>query len=218
MWVAKFRNWHESCLIGPLCIKFKITDYVYLLNHWEEKNNFYYTELHLLEGEKEEINKFIKEFKKDKSLKKIEVNKNQIITLNILTKKDHSIYASVFDKRIIYTKPVIQHTDGFETWELASWDKDTLMKILDIPDFEMEILSLKKVEGVELFLPQIQPNVSDKQMASMKLAIKEGYYNFPRKTDLNKLAVKTEVSKQTFQENLRRAENKLVPFLVEGLK
>ena len=218
MWIAKFRNWHKTCLIRPLCQKFNVTDYVYLLNHWEEKNHFYYTELHLLGGEKEDVHNFIKEFKKNKSLKEVEVNKNQIITLNALVKKDYSLYSSVFDKKIIYTKPVIQHIDGFETWELASWDKETLMKIIDIPDFEMEILSIKKVKGVDLFLPQIQPKISEKQMSSMKLAIREGYYSFPRKINLDKLAKKKKVSKQTFQENLRKAENKLVPFLVDGLK
>ena len=218
MWIAKFRNWHKTCLIRPLCVKYKVTDYVYLLNHWGEKNHFYYTELHMLEGEKKNVEKFIKEFKKDKSLKKIEINKNQIITLNVLTKKDYSVYSPVFDKRIIYTKPVIQHIDGYETWELASWGKEVLMKIIDIPDFQMEILSIKKVEGVDLFLPQIQPNIPEKQMDAMKLAIKEGYYNFPRKTDLNKLAEKKKITKQTFQENLRKAENKLVPFLVESVK
>ena len=218
MWVAKFRNWHKSCLIRPLCQKYKITDYVYLLNHWIEKNQFYYTELHILEGETENIKQFIEEFKKNDSLKKIEVEGNQIITLNVLTKKDHAIYSSVFDRKIIYTKPVVQHIDGFETWELASWDKKTLMKIMDIPDFEMKILSIKKIEGVNLFLPQIQPKISEKQMDSIKLAISEGYYQFPRKTDLNKLAKIKKVSKQTFQENLRKAENKLVPFLVERIK
>ena len=218
MWIAKFRNWHKTCLIRPLCVKYKVTDYVYLLNHWQEKNHLYYTELHLLEGEKENIEEFIKEFKKDKSLKKIEINNNQIITLNILTKKDHAIYSSVFDKKIIYRKPVVQHINGFETWELASWDKQTLMKVMNIPDFKMEILSIKKIEGIELFLPQIQPKVSEKQMNAIKFAIKQGYYSFPRKTDLNKLAKEERVSKQTFQENLRKAENKLVPFLVGGIK
>ena len=218
MWIAKFRNWHKTCLIRPLCVKYKVTDYVYLLNHWQEKNHLYYTELHLLEGEKENIEEIIKEFKKDKSLKKIEINNNQIITLNILTKKDHAIYSSVFDKKIIYRKPVVQHINGFETWELASWDKQTLMKVMNIPDFKMEILSIKKIEGIELFLPQIQPKVSEKQMNAIKFAIKQGYYSFPRKTDLNKLAKEERVSKQTFQENLRKAENKLVPFLVGGIK
>ncbi len=218
MWVAKFRNWHKTCLIRPLCMKYGVTDYVYLLNHWGEKGNFYYTELHLLEGKKESVENFIKEFKKDKSLKRIEVDGNQIMTLNVLTKKNHSPYSPVFDKKIIYTKPVVQHINGFETWELASWDKETLMKIMDIPDFEIEILSIKKIEGIELFLPQLQPDISKKQMDAIKFAIKEGYYNFPRKTDLNKLAEKKNISKQTFQENLRKAENKLVPFLVEGIK
>ncbi len=39
-----------------------------------------------------------------------------------------------------------------------------------------------------------------------------------RKTDLNKLSNVAKISKQTFQENLRKAENKLIPFLVEGIK
>ena len=215
MWIAKFRNWHKTCLIRPLCVKYQVTDYVYLLNQWKEKKKFYYTELHILEGEKENTKKFIEEFKKDKSLKKIEVNEDQVLTLNVLNKKDYSIYASVFDKRIIYTKPVIQHVDGYETWELASWDKKTLIKIMDIPYFKMEILSIKKIKGVNLFLPQIQPNISEKQMKALQIAIKNGYYKFPRKTNLNKLAKIEKVSKQTFQENLRKAENKLIPFLVE---
>jgi predicted DNA binding protein len=48
----------------------------------------------------------------------------------------------------------------------------------------------------------------------LNIAIKNGYYNFPRKNDLNKLSKIAKVSKQTFQENLRKAENKLIPFLV----
>ncbi len=217
MWVAKFRNWHKSCLIRPLCMKYDVTDYVYLLNFWIENGVFYYTELHILEGQEDQVKQFIKEFKQDSSLKKIEENGKQIITINELGKKEHDLYAAVFDKKLIYLKPVIQHTDGYETWELASWDRDALMRIMDIPDFEMKLLYIKEVKSVDLFMPKILPGLTDKQFKAINLAIKEEYYTFPRKTDLNKLSKISKVSKATFQETLRKAENKLIPFLVDNM-
>jgi predicted DNA binding protein len=54
----------------------------------------------------------------------------------------------------------------------------------------------------------------EKQKQAMNLAIKNGYYNYPRKTNLDNLAKIAKVSKQTFQENLRKAENKLIPSLI----
>jgi len=214
MWVAKFKNWHKTCLIRLLCVKYKVTDYVYLLNSWYKGKKIYYTELHILDGEEENIDKFIIDLKKDKSIIKFEIDGNQIFTLNVLSGKNITTYSYIFDKRLIYIKPVVQRIDGFEDWEIASWDKDALMKIVDIPDFDMKLIYVKEIQGVNLFLPQIQPKISDKQREALNIAIKNGYYNFPRKNDLNKLSKVAKVSKQTFQENLRKAENKLIPFLV----
>ncbi len=218
MWIAKFKNWHKTCLIRPLCVKYKVTDYVYLLNHWYKGKTIYYTELHILEGSEKNVDKFIKEFQKDKTIKKFEVDGNQIFTLNALKGDGVTTYSSVFDTKLIYIKPVVQRIDGFEDWEVASWDKQTLMDIMKIPDFNMELVYVKEVKGANLFLPQIQPNLSEKQRESLNVAIKNGYYNFPRETDLNELSEVAKVSKQTFQENLRKAENKLIPFLVDNLK
>jgi len=215
MWIAKFKNWHKTCLIRPLCMKYNVTDFVYLLNSWTKGKKFYYTELHILEGEEENKNKFIKEFKKDKSIVKFELEGNQIFTLNVLTSKNSNIYFGVFDRRLIYVKPVIQRTDGFEDWEIACWDKKPLMNIMNNPYFDMNLIYVKEVRGANLFLPQIQPEISEKQKNALNIAIKNGYYNFPRKNDLNKLSRIAKVSKQTFQENLRKAENKLIPFLVK---
>lgn len=218
MWIAKFKNWHKTCLIRPLCVKYNVTDYVYLLNHWYKGKTVYYTELHILDGKQENIKKFISDFRKDKTIKKFEVEGNQIFTLNALKKEGVTTYSSVFDTRLIYIKPVVQRTDGYEDWEVASWDKQVLMDIMKIPHFDMELVYVKEVQGANLFLPQIQPNLSEKQKQSLNIAIQNGYYNFPRKMDLNELSEIAKVSKQTFQENLRKAENKLIPFLVESLK
>ncbi len=215
MWIAKFKNWHKTCLIRPLCVKHQVTDFVYLLNYWYKGKKIYYTEFHILEGEEKNIKKFINEFKKDKTIKKFEIEGNQIFTLNVLSGKHITTYSSAFNNKLIYLKPVIQRTDGYEEWELACWEKKPLMDIMKIPDFEMELISIEKKEGANLFLPQIQPKISTKQNQAIKLAIKNGYYEFPRKNNLDKLSKLAKVSKQTFQENLRKAEKKLIPFLVE---
>jgi len=212
MWIAKFRNWHKTCLIRPLCVKYKVTDMVYMINSWDEKGQFYYTELHILQGTEENKKQFVKDMQKDPATIKVEIKGNHIFTLNKIKGKT-DIFAPVFDQRIIYVKPVIQHTDGYETWELACWEKGPLMKIMKVPDFEMKIVSVEEKPLGDIFLPQIQPKLPKKQKEAIELAIKEGYYQTPRKIHLQKLAEISKIKKQTLQENLTKAENKLIPFL-----
>jgi predicted DNA binding protein len=216
MWIAKFRNWHKTCLIRPLCVKYKVTDMVYMINSWSEKEQFYYTELHLLQGSEENKKQFIKDMRKDPATIKVEIKGDHIFTLNKI-KGSTDIYAPVFNQKLIYIKPVIQHTDGYETWEVACWDKESLMKIMKIPDFNMKLTSIEEKPLGEIFLPQIQPKLSRKQKETIELAVKEGYYRNPRKITLQKLAEITKIKKQTLQEHLTRAENKLIPFLTEKI-
>ena len=126
-------------------------------------------------------------------------------------------YSSVFDPKMIQVKPVTQRTDGFEDWELASWDKEILMKIIDIPVFRVELKSIENIKLEDIFLPHIYPKLAPKQKEAIELAVKNGYYEYPRKIDLERLAKIAKVKRQTYQENLRRAEKKLIPFLTEGI-
>lgn len=216
MWVAKFKIWHKNCLLRPKCMKYQVTDFVYLINSWKEKKQFYYTELHILQGSEENKNKFVRDLKKEKSIKKLEQKGNYIFTLNE-EPIEKQYYVPVFDSKIIQIKPVAQRSDGFEDWELACWDKETLMKIMDVPVFRVELKSIKNVKIDNIFIPHIYPKLSQKQREAIELAVKNGYYEYPRRIDLEKLAKLTNVKRQTFQENLRRAEKKIVPFLTESI-
>ena len=216
MWLAKFKIWHKNCLLRPKCIKHKITDLVYLINSWKEKNKFYYTELHILQGTEENKKKFVKDLKKEKSIKKLEQKDNYIFTLNE-EPLEKQYYTPVFDPKIIHVRPVAQRSDGYEDWEIASWDRDALMKITEVPVFEVEIKSIKETKLSDIFFPHIFPKLSPKQKYAIELAVKNNYYGYPRRIDLEKLAKIAKVKRQTFQENLRRAEKKLIPFLTESL-
>jgi len=217
MWLAKFKIKHKTCRLTPNCIKFKVTDNIYLLNSWEESNTFNYTELHFLQGKEDNKKKFIAQIKKDASFKKVDIEGDQIITLNSLPKTKNE-YAPAFDPQLIFVKPWMVRSDGHEYWEVACWDKKPLMKIITIPDFDVEIKSVKQIKRIDFFIPQLRPKLSLKQKEAIELAVKEGYYNFPRKIDLEKLARISKVKRQTYQENLRRAEKKLIPFLTENIE
>ncbi len=52
---------------------------------------------------------------------------------------------------------------------------------------------------------------------AVALAAGEGYYTYPRKSDVQDLAKIAKLSFSTFQEHLRKAENKLIPFTVKKL-
>lgn len=215
MWMAKFKVWHKDCLIRPLCVKYKITDFVYLVSSWEEKSYFFYYELHIIQGSNENQNKFIEEIKKNSSLVSIEVVGNYIYTLNKKSLKEKYYYI-LFNHKLIYVKPVIQRIDGYEDWEIACIDKQDLMLIKKIPMFKVELIYIKKTKITNIFIPKIFPNISEKQTQALELAVKQGYYEFPRKIKLEELAKLSKVKRQTFQENLRRAERKLIPYLVES--
>ena len=139
MWLAKFKVWHKDCLLRPLCIKYKITDLVYLVSSWEEKNYFFYYELHIIQGSFENKNKFIEEIKKDKSLVSIEIAGNNIYTLNKKSLKE-KYYSPLFNHKFIYVKPVIQRIDGYEDWEIACVDKQDLMQFKKIPMFKVKLI------------------------------------------------------------------------------
>ena len=217
MWVAKFKIKHITCKLTPKCVRHKITDYVYLLNSWVKDDDFYYTELHFLQGKEKQKRLFIEEMKKDKSFAKVETRGDQILTLNILQGAENK-YSDAFDPQLIYVKPWIVNHDGYEYWEVACWSKEPLMAITRIEDMEVEIKSIKQTKVADFFIPQIHPKLSPKQKEAIELAVKEGYYNWPKKIDLEKLAQISKVKRQTYQENLRRAEKKLVPFLTENIQ
>ena len=215
MWIAKFRVWHKDCLLRPLCVNYKITDFVHLISSWTKGKYFFYCELHILQGLEENQKQFIQELKKDKTLISADVSGNHIFTLNKKSFRE-KYYSPIFDKGYIYVKPVVQRSDGFEDWEIACVDKNRLMKIKKIPTFEVQLISIAEKALKNIFIPHIAPDFSPKQKLAIELAVKQGYYDYPRKIKLEELAKQMKVKRQTFQENLRRAERKLIPFLVEG--
>lgn len=218
MWVIKFRVFHKDCAFSPLCKKYNITDFIYLLGFNSEKNKFQWTNTHILEGQSKNIKQFIKELKKNKLLKRLEIFNNYLITLEEESLKEYRVFSPLFSKEIFYIKPITIRSDGFEYWCLAAWNRELLIKAFDASKHfgSSELLEIKETKVDKIFFPHITPNITDKQLQAMKLAIKKGYYKFPKQINLENLSKEMKISKETFFEHLAKAESKILPFLTEN--
>lgn len=217
MWVAKIILKHD-CIIGNRCEKFNVSLQTINLAERKEKDKLLTSSMHLLIGEEKQIQEFLNDLKKDKRVYYLERNGNTLFLIESATKKPVSQFMK---KTIFITKPMVTDTRGFEHWEIASHSKNELMEFIKktkplVDSFEL--LSIKDTPLKNVYFPKIMPELTDLQRKALELAIKEGYYQAPKKTNLRALAKQMKVSLATYQKHLQKAESKVIPDTLSFLK
>ncbi|MCX6777515.1 MAG: helix-turn-helix domain-containing protein [Candidatus Micrarchaeota archaeon] len=218
MWVAKLKLKHD-CTIGNRCEKFGVTSYSTSLGSYDKGKKNYTYQMHQIIGDAKKVGNFIADLRKDGRVKDLVVEGNTVMFVEERPAK--RIPSSYYNKRLFFVKPVFVTMEGYEFWELASWDKKTLTDFIDGLEREgmkLEILKLSKAKVGDVYYPQIMPELTDNQKRAVELAVENGYYEIPRKIELKELAKMMGVSLPTFQEHLRKAEMKLMPNLSRKLK
>ncbi len=218
MWVAKIKYKHDDCITMPKAVKYKITVYATPGNSYNDKKFIYNTGFLMIIGEDKNKQDFVEELKKDSRVIKVEVNKDLIV---FVEKRpiNHPEYSAFRSKEIMCVKPVYGNPeDGFEYWEICSWDKENISKFLkDIRKIgEATLLNIEKMKLNDVYSFHIAPNLTSKQKKALELATKYGYYELPRKVGLDILAKKMNITSQAFSEHLRKAESKLIPNISNG--
>ena len=213
MWVLKLKIKHD-CTIGNRCEKFRVISYSIPLGNWKEKDYFFTSERHTLKGNPNTIKKFFNDIKKDKRVTKLEISVN---TMFFISKSKEKIPSFLYSQKIFFTKPVFVDEKGYEYWEVASYDRGVLSKFLNELEKQhyehLEILQFKNIKLDNIYFPAIAPGLTERQKEVFELAVKEGYYDIPKRTDLIKLAKTMNICVATFQEHLKRAEAKIIPKL-----
>lgn len=214
MWLLKLKIKHD-CTIGDRCKEFKIVCYSIPLGNWKEKDYSFTLERHTLEGASENIKKFLKDIKKDRRITNLEISGN---TMFFIGKNKEKIPSSFYTQKMFFTKPVFVDDKGYEYWEIASYNKNVLsnfLEKLEKQDYEnLKVLQFRNIKLNNIYFPAIAPDLTEKQKGVFELAIREGYYDIPKRTDLIKLAKIKKVSIATFQEHLKRVEAKIIPRLI----
>ena len=217
MWYLKFKIKHSDCVLAPLVEKYGLQVEFYPLGHYILGNYVYTSAIQTVKGDEGDIKNYIRDLKKDKRIQKIEVSK----VIFTLTKEPSSLktYQAIYNSKLLYITPGFNSPDGKEIWEIACWDRKPLQDLINIMEKSptttyFKILRFEEKNMDDIYILQLFPQLPKKQKDAIELAYKSGYYQFPKKTDLNKLAKISRVSKSTFQENLKKAEARLMPLLL----
>lgn len=215
MWVAKIKLNGENAIIGSRCKKFNVSVSGYPVSNFCNMDCIYTYAFYFIYGDEENIKFFIKDMKKDERVLHIE-NKGNFIVSQI---KEPEKYKKVYSHDLIHLKPLIINRDGTQFWTLGSWNKKSLNDFIKLAEkvHNGELLSIKeeKIDNFSIF--SMQPNLTIKQKKALETAIANRYYEYPRKTELKKLAKLRNLSYSTYHAHLRKAEQKLFPFLFENI-
>lgn len=204
MWKAKLRIKHD-CIFDDRCRKYEAEVSVTSFNPFKKNNNYYTYHFGTVVGDNAQ--KWLNDIKKDKRVNHIEIDGS---TFFIIEKRaNRETPGEFYTPELVYIKPVTVDKNGWETWELASIQKETIMKFAK-KIREYELVSIGKTELKDIYFPRLSPNLSPQQKKALHLAMKEGYYEFPKKADLEQLAKLSKVTRGTFREHLRRAEKKIL--------
>ncbi|WP_232702337.1 helix-turn-helix domain-containing protein [Halobacterium wangiae] len=140
-----------------------------------------------------------------------------VVTQSCLCSLEDSIIERFEEYNCLYQPPTI-HRQGWEHYTVIAFDEADVRALLRNLEDDRDIELLSKTAITEQQIPhsmlapvdQLFEDVTERQLAALGLALESGYYEQPRRTSLRDLAEQTAVARSTYEEHLRKAENKLL--------
>lgn len=217
MWVAKFKLRDDNGdIYSPLCEKHKIDFFAVPYTQFTKNNKINLLVGGVLSGSETNKNEFVSELKKDKRVKSVERHHDYIVVHveHPVSRESRAEIKIFYNPQYILVKPVLLSMDGWEYWEIACLDRIELNKVINsaIKDYHGELFSIKEEKLKSVSSLEMSPLLTEKQFEAVKIAHDNGYYNYPRRLKISELAKFSKKAYSTFQENLRRAENKLIDY------
>ena len=220
MWVLKFRSREEFNIYNKRTIEFGVRIHFYSQKYYVERGRIYFINSGIVFGKSENKKVFFKNLSRDKKIRDIEINNDFFVSVysEKLTDVRISALKTIYNQKIIFLKPTIVDEKGFEEWEVASFDRRELEKIIreseklhKLAGGEFILLSFRERKVGDLTMQSIMPDLSVQQKRALDLAIENGYYGYPRKIILKRLAMLMGISESTYQFHLAKAEAKIMP-------
>lgn len=140
-----------------------------------------------------------------------------VVTKACLCSVENSIIDRFEEYNCLYQPPTV-HRHGWEQYRLIAFDEEHIRSLhRDLQsDREVGVVSKTRLKETEiphsLLTPidQLFGELTDRQLSALRLALENGYYEQPRNCSVSDLAEQSTVARATFEEHLRKAENKLV--------
>lgn len=202
-------------LLGSMAMKHKVSMTGYPFSYWKDKNNLYLITAGFAFGEDKNIKAMFKDLKSNKDV----INIEKAGDFAIIVTKQPLFTEPVYNPTIIRPKPAIIHKEGYHIWDLASFDRHVLEKVLEFAEKHLgaKVVKFKDEKITNISFTKVMPELTGNQKKALEIAINNGYYDYPKKVKMEKLASIMGIAYSTFQAHLKKAEGKIVPEVYKGI-
>ena len=148
-----------------------------------------------------------------------------VVTQACLCSLEESIIDRFEANNCLYQPPTV-HRQGWEHYTVIAFNEADVRGLIQGLEADRDIDVLSKTAITEQAIPhsmlapvdRLFEDLTERQLAAIRLALESGYYEQPRQTSLRELAERTAVARSTYEEHLRKAENKLLTNAGEFLR
>lgn len=151
----------------------------------------------------DELKKLEDNFKAYEYIKDFEVLESGYARI-VADSSDFPLAQSVHEVGAFYIYP-IRFSKGREICTLVFENKEDLRKMLKNLEVDWKIVRIENV-NLQFDLKDLTPQ----QLKAVNLAIEKGYFEIPKKVNLEELSEQMKLSRTTFLEHLRKAEKKIL--------
>jgi predicted DNA binding protein len=208
MWTAKLSSTDDKGFLRKYAVGHNVSITGYPIASYQSGKFIRTTIAGTVHGEEKNKRNCLLQLSKEKALVYFESKDDFFIASYLEPLSSIALYSSF----IIYLKPIILSPNGEYVMEIGSSQKEKIQKFISLLEKErkMKLLRFKNEKIGTISVIGLSPELTKKQKTALELAIKLGYYGYPRKIDLEKLSKQMHVSLSTFRQHLRIAENKFL--------
>lgn len=215
MWRLKLRLEAKNQFLGSMAMKHGVSMTGYPLSYYKDDKWLYLITAGILFGEEKNKRALIKDLKKQPQLVEFELTKDFAINIT----KQPLFTEPVYDPKVIYPNPMVINKDGYHIWDLASFDRHALEKVLKFAEKHLgaRVLQFHEEKISNISFTRLLPELTKNQKKAMEIAINKGYYEYPKKIKMEELAKLMGISYSTYQAHLKKAEGKILPEVYKEL-
>lgn len=139
------------------------------------------------------------------------------IVRSSLCSLDDSLISRFEAHNCLYMPPTV-YREGWEHYTVTAFDEGDVSKLLGNldEDRDIEVVSSKPIETKQvphspfMTTDSVFGGLTSRQLDALHIALDNGYFEQPRGASIKELANQTNVARSTFEEHLRKAENKVI--------
>jgi hypothetical protein len=158
-------------------------------------------------------------------LDETEISTNiRLITQNCVCSRETTVHENIQELEILNLMPIF-YTRSYEYYRLIAFRHEALSELFDRLNeqrFQVEVQEKAPFNGMVsdslVTLNSLVGGLTDKQVDAIVAAYNNGYYQTPRRVNVQTIADRVRVPRTTLQEHLNKAENKLISSIIPQIQ